>query len=75
MQLVSGTWLQARSKLGCMDSVIRFVGTQKFQSVVDGVFEPSTCLVCGPHAFGNKLAHFKSVHSLLKGAMDLDQNA
>jgi hypothetical protein len=47
------------------------VGTQKLQGVVDGVFEPSAGLVRGSDAFGNKLAHFKSVHSLLEGTVNL----
>ncbi len=55
--------------------LVRFVRSQKLQGVIDGVFEPSARLVRGSYAFRNKLAHFKSVHTLLEGAMNLDQNA
>lgn len=41
------------------------------QRIIDGVFESAARLVCRSHAFGNKLTHLKSVHSLRKRAMDL----
>lgn len=47
------------------------VSSQILQHIVDGILKASTGFVSGFNAFGNKLANFKSVHSLREGTMNL----
>jgi hypothetical protein len=48
----------------------RFVGAQILQDIVNRIFKTCACLVGSFHALGHKLAHFKTVHSLRKCAVN-----